>query len=83
MTAILELGLFLQSVVGIPWLAELACSLMKQGLDGKKETRATLRRYHPPTAQTPFPLNLDFGDLNAIKSKINVIFAIFRVFSII
>jgi hypothetical protein len=27
------------------------------------------RRYHPPTAQTPFPLNLDFGDLNATKSK--------------
>jgi hypothetical protein len=23
----------------------------------------------PPTAQTPFPLNLDFGDLNTTKSK--------------
>jgi hypothetical protein len=27
------------------------------------------RRHYPPTAQTPFPLNLDFGDLNTKKSK--------------
>jgi hypothetical protein len=27
------------------------------------------RRDHPLTAQTPFPLNLDFGDLNGTKSK--------------
>jgi hypothetical protein len=42
------------------------------------------RRDHP---HTPFPLNLDFGDLNATNSKektpLNTILAIFRVFSII
>ena len=41
------------------------------------------RRCHSPIAHTPFPLNLNFGDLNATNSKINTILAIFRVFSII
>jgi hypothetical protein len=32
-------------------------------------SRKFMRRDHPPTAQTPFPLNLNFGDLNATNSK--------------
>jgi hypothetical protein len=39
----------------------------KAGVENHKA--GEVRRYHPLTAQTPFPLNLDFGDLNATKSK--------------
>jgi acetyl-CoA carboxylase carboxyltransferase component len=53
---------------------EVAIAIVRCGagvLRGMAENRSlsSNRRHHPPTAHTPFPLNLDFGDLNATNSK--------------
>ena len=41
----------------------------EHSLAGMVASLLRVRRHHLPTAQNPFPLNLDIGDLNATNSK--------------